>query len=151
MQVNIWQKLLFLHYLTYNMTTDCSLIYQFSAWKLQSWQLLLPMFSPWIEMFSPCSELIVFMRWIGKSMNNLFSYCGLVDTRISASEKDLPVYLMWLILEYFWNVEFESLWLMGGFMYWGFFVGYIGSLVGCFWYSLWSSIKFGAPGPQHWA
>ena len=27
----------------------------------------------------------------GKSMNNLLSYCGLVDTRISASEKDLPV------------------------------------------------------------
>ena len=24
-------------------------------------------------------------------MNNLFSYCGLVDARISASEKDLPV------------------------------------------------------------
>ena len=25
-------------------------------------------------------------------MNNLLSYCGLVDTRISASEKDLPVH-----------------------------------------------------------
>ena len=25
------------------------------------------------------------------SMNNLLSYCGLVDVRISASEKDLPV------------------------------------------------------------
>ena len=24
-------------------------------------------------------------------MNNLLSYCGLVDTRTSASEKDLPV------------------------------------------------------------
>ena len=24
-------------------------------------------------------------------MDNLLSYCGLVDTRISASEKDLPV------------------------------------------------------------
>ena len=24
-------------------------------------------------------------------MNNLFSYCGLVDARISASENDLPV------------------------------------------------------------
>ena len=24
-------------------------------------------------------------------MNNLMSYCGLVDARISASEKDLPV------------------------------------------------------------
>jgi hypothetical protein len=26
-----------------------------------------------------------------KSMNNLLSYCGLVDPRISASDKDLPV------------------------------------------------------------
>jgi hypothetical protein len=26
-------------------------------------------------------------------MNNLLSYCGLVDTRISASEKDLTVLL----------------------------------------------------------
>ena len=25
------------------------------------------------------------------TMNNLLSYCGLVDARISASEKDLPV------------------------------------------------------------
>ena len=25
-------------------------------------------------------------------MNNLLSYCGLVDVRISASEKDLPVH-----------------------------------------------------------
>ena len=27
----------------------------------------------------------------GKSMNNLLSYCGLVDARIRASNKDLPV------------------------------------------------------------
>ena len=27
----------------------------------------------------------------GITMNNLLSYCGLVDARISASEKDLPV------------------------------------------------------------
>ena len=31
------------------------------------------------------------MYWTGKSMNNLLSYCGLVDARINASEKDLPV------------------------------------------------------------
>ena len=29
--------------------------------------------------------------WTGKSMNNLLSYCGLIDAKISASEKDLPV------------------------------------------------------------
>ena len=43
------------------------------------------------SMFSPCSELVVFMYWTGKSMNNLLSYCGLVDVRINASDKDLPV------------------------------------------------------------
>jgi hypothetical protein len=37
------------------------------------------------------SELVVFMYWTGKSMNNLLSYCGLVDPTISASDKDLPV------------------------------------------------------------
>ena len=42
-------------------------------------------------MHTTCSELVIFMYWTGNSMNNLFSYCGLVDTRISAFEKDLPV------------------------------------------------------------
>ena len=42
-------------------------------------------------MFSPSYELVVFMSWTGKSMNNLLSYCGLVDPKISASDKDLPV------------------------------------------------------------
>ena len=40
-------------------------------------------------MFSPCSEIRIY--WTCKSMNNCLSYCGLVDARISASEKDLPV------------------------------------------------------------
>ena len=31
------------------------------------------------------------MYWTGKSMNNLLPYCGLVDARIRASNKDLPV------------------------------------------------------------
>ena len=35
-QVNLCQKLLFLHQLTHNITTDCSLNYQFSTWKLQT-------------------------------------------------------------------------------------------------------------------
>ena len=45
------------------------------------------------NMFSPCSELVVFMHWTGKSLNNLLSYCGLVDVRTNASDKDLPVQL----------------------------------------------------------
>ena len=41
--------------------------------------------------YTTCSELVVFMYWTGKLMNNRLTYCGLVDTKISASEKDLPV------------------------------------------------------------
>ena len=35
-QVNLCQKLLFLHQLTHNMTTDCSLNYKFNTWKFQA-------------------------------------------------------------------------------------------------------------------
>ena len=42
------------------------------------------------NMFSPCSELGIFMYWTCNSMNNV-SYCGLVDAKIRASDKDLPV------------------------------------------------------------
>ena len=42
-------------------------------------------------MYTTYSDLVFFMYWTGKSMNNLLSYFGLVDARISASEKDLPV------------------------------------------------------------
>ena len=41
--------------------------------------------------YTTSSELVVFMYWNGISMNNLLSYCGLVDARIRASNKDLPV------------------------------------------------------------
>ena len=36
-------------------------------------------------------ELGIFMYGTCNSMNNLSSYCGLVDAKISASDKDLPV------------------------------------------------------------
>ena len=45
-------------------------------------------------MYTTCSELVVFMYWTGKSLNNLMSYCGLVDARIRAFNKDLPVTLL---------------------------------------------------------
>ena len=41
--------------------------------------------------YTTCSDLVVFMYWTVKSIYNLLSYCGLVDARVSASEKDLPV------------------------------------------------------------
>ena len=43
------------------------------------------------NMFSPCTELGIFMYWTCNSMNNLSSYCWLVDAKIGASDKDLPV------------------------------------------------------------
>ena len=42
-------------------------------------------------MNTTCSELVIFMYWTRNSMDNILSYCGLVDARISTSEKDLPV------------------------------------------------------------
>ena len=37
------------------------------------------------------SELAIFMYWTCNSMNNLSSYCGLVDAKIRGFDKDLPV------------------------------------------------------------
>ena len=45
--------------------------------------------------YTMCSELVVFLHWTCNSMNNLSSYCGLDDARISASDKDLPVQETW--------------------------------------------------------
>ena len=42
-------------------------------------------------LYTTCSELVFFSYCTRNSMNNLLSYCGLTDARISASEKDLPV------------------------------------------------------------
>ena len=43
-----------------------------------------------------CSAHVLFKFWAcnfhGNSMNNLLSYCGLVDARMSACEKNLPVW-----------------------------------------------------------
>ena len=41
----------------------------------------------------PRFELGIFMYWTSDSMNNLSSYCGLVDAKLRASDKDLPVLL----------------------------------------------------------
>ena len=51
-------------------------------------------------MYTTCSELIVFMYWTGKSMNNLLWYCELVDERIWSNNKDLPVQMpIWHLFE----------------------------------------------------
>ena len=38
-------------------------------------------------------------------MNNLSSYCGLTDSRISASEKDLPVYFTFYLFFKYETIE----------------------------------------------
>ena len=43
------------------------------------------------EQYLCTQHFAIFMYWAYNSMSNLLSYCGLVDARISASEKDLPV------------------------------------------------------------
>ena len=54
-------------------------------------------------LYTTCSELV----FSSNSMNNLSSYCGLTDARMRASEKDLPVPM--LFLEDFLELEFDSL------------------------------------------
>ena len=54
------------------------------------------------SMYTTCSELVVFMYWSGKSMNNLLSYCGLFDARTRASNRDLPVQRQ--LKGHFWSV-----------------------------------------------
>ena len=38
-----------------------------------------------------CTQLVVNLYFWGNSMNNLLSYCGLIDARMRASIKELPV------------------------------------------------------------
>ena len=40
--------------------------------------------------YTTSSELAIFMCWTRNSMNNLSSYCGLVDAKIRTSDKYLP-------------------------------------------------------------
>ena len=88
LQVNLFQKHLFLYHLTHNMTKDCSLNYEFSTWKFQAqnmlrtcwehvvykncflylfWyseQFMYTTFSQHVlNMFASCSELGIFMYW----------------------------------------------------------------------------------------
>ena len=61
LQVNLCQKLLFLHQLTHNMTTDYSLNYEFSTWKMQSQNML-------------CTQIVLFFCF--DIQNNLCRACN---------------------------------------------------------------------------
>ena len=73
------------------MTTDFSLNYEFSTCKIEAQYMLSTKIglsaktkNNW--MYTTCTELVDH-----NSMNNLLSYFGLVDSRMSASDIDLPV------------------------------------------------------------
>ena len=76
LQVNLYQKLLFLHQLTHNMTTVCSLNYKFNTWKFQAQNMgrtccvqklfwmsetisVHNMFSPGLSLEFSCIELVI--------------------------------------------------------------------------------------------
>ena len=50
-------------------------------------------------LYTTCSQLVFFLYWIQEWMHNLSSYCGLTYSRISASEKDLPVSIILSFLD----------------------------------------------------
>ena len=65
-QVNLCQKLLFLHQLTHNMTTECSLNYEVSTWKLQAPNMLCTQIV-WFFCFdiqnNLCTQHVLSMFW----------------------------------------------------------------------------------------
>jgi hypothetical protein len=95
-QVNLFQKHLFLHQLIHNMRTDCSLNYEFSTRKIQVQNMLCTKIVFCFDIQNNfCTQHVLnlhFSYWTHDSMNNLLSYCGLSDSRMSASDTDLPVF-----------------------------------------------------------
>ena len=75
LQVNLCQKLLFLHQLTHNMTTDCSLNYKFNTLKFQA--------QTW-------GEHVVYRNRFWHSEQFLYTTSPCSAKR-RASDKDLPV------------------------------------------------------------
>ena len=78
------------------MTQDCSFNYELITYKFQGQNMLCIKIVFWFWqseqfMYKTCSKLGIFMYWTRNSINDLLLYCGLFYTRISASEKDLPV------------------------------------------------------------
>ena len=76
-QVDLCQKLLFLHQLTHNMTTDCSLNYKFNTWKFLAQ-----------NMGRTCCVQKLFLTFRTISVHNMFSP---YSPKRRASDKDLPV------------------------------------------------------------
>ena len=89
-QVNLFQKPLFLHQLTHNMTRDCSL--NFPKNTSSEHVVYKNCFCFCFDIQNNiCTQHVVNLYFSGNSMNNLSSYCGLTDSRMRASDTDLPV------------------------------------------------------------
>ena len=87
LQVNLCKKHLFSHKLSHNMWLK--IVHWFTSSVNENYKLrtccvhkLFFFILFWHSeqfMYTTCSELVVFMYWTGKSINNLLSYCGLID------------------------------------------------------------------------
>ena len=64
-------------------------------------------------MYTTCSEHGIFMSWTRNSMNNLPSHFGLVDARISASDKYLLV-VLWFVEKFIKNFNLSYLHCLSG-------------------------------------
>ena len=73
-QVNLCQKLLFLHQLTHNMTTDCSLNYKFNTSS---------------NLGRACCVQKLFLKFRKIFVHNMLTPCS---AKRRASDKDLPVF-----------------------------------------------------------
>ena len=88
-QVNLCQKHSFLNQLTHNMTKDCSL----NSLKLQVQNMLCTNIVLNVKTKTKnnfCTQHVLNLYFGGDSMNNLSSYCGLTDSKMRASDTDLP-------------------------------------------------------------
>ena len=76
-QVNLCQKLLFLHQLTHNIMRDCSWNYKFNTWKFQA---------------QTGREHVVYRNYFWQSGQFLYTTCSPpCSAKRRASDKDLPV------------------------------------------------------------
>ena len=86
-QVNLFQKPLILASVTRNMTKDCSLNY--TVQNMLCTKNFVFCFFMDIQN-NICTQDVLNLYFSVNSMKNLSSYCGLTDSRMRASDTDLP-------------------------------------------------------------
>ena len=93
-KVNLFQKHLFLHQLTHNMTKDCSLNYEFSLWKFQGQNMLCTQIV-FVLIFRTIYEHNMFWAWNFHVLNWWFKEQSVVICTycVLASDNHLPVSL----------------------------------------------------------